>query len=114
MSALWRNEIGKGVDRVKDDEIEVNVLYADNEPFLVEVRFEIPGERWSEFEKSPVYLQLKDYVHSLQTQGKQTGRNGLECTKGSGASLPHSNPLGYYESFLAQVRRLFRKRRFRL
>lgn len=48
--------------------IDVTPYYADNVLYLKEVRFGIPGGKWSEFERSQVYRQLVDYVHSLKTQ----------------------------------------------
>lgn len=48
--------------------IDVTSYYADNVLYLQEVRFGIPGGKWPEFERSQVYRQLVDYVHSLQTQ----------------------------------------------
>lgn len=47
------------------------IFYSDNEICLVEVQFSIPGELWSEFERSPAYQGLKDHLDSLQTQYKQ-------------------------------------------
>lgn len=66
----------RGSRRVEVNGVEVTILYADNDPYLVEVRFEIPGEKWFEFERSPMYRRLKDYVCSLQTPDRQTGRSG--------------------------------------
>lgn len=47
--------------------IEVTSLYADNEMYCREVRFSVPAEKWSEFEKSPMYQQLVEYVRSVGT-----------------------------------------------
>ncbi len=71
-------------EQLKPNGVEVTILYADNDPYLVKVCFVIPGGRWSEFEKSPMYRQLTDYARSLQTPDKQTGRSGPECTTGNG------------------------------
>lgn len=49
-------------------EIEITDLYEDNEIFLREVRFSIPFEKWSEFEKLQGYREIAAFVEGLRTQ----------------------------------------------
>lgn len=62
-----------------DFECEETVFYSDNKACLVEVRFSIPGELWSEFEKSPAYQGLKAHLDRLRNQDTQRQPCVSEC-----------------------------------
>ena len=86
-------------------DFEITAFYSDNEIYCREVRFAIPIEKWSEFETSPMYQRLVDYVHSLQIQERppQHHGGGLEWEI-DGSSLHSMIPVPR-ESFWAKVRR---------
>lgn len=58
--------------------IEVETFYSNNKPCVQELRFSIPSEEWSEFEKSQLYLDLTAYVDKLGIQYMQTPRHDNE------------------------------------
>lgn len=62
-----------------DFECEETIFYSDNKACLAEVRFSVPGELWSEFEKSPAYQGLKAHLDSLRTQYTQRQPRVSEC-----------------------------------
>ena len=90
-----------------DSPLKATAYYADNVMYLVAVQFEIPGEKWSEFEVSSMYQQLEAYLRTLQTPDKQIERNKMGCTGENEVSLPHSSCLAPHESFWVRVRKLF-------
>lgn len=66
-------------------DFEVTSFYSDNEICLVEIQISLSGELWSEFEKSPKYQKLVDYVESLQTRCRQAEHDGQEYRGGNAA-----------------------------
>lgn len=49
-------------------EIEMIDHYRDNEIYLREIRFSIPIEKWSEFERSQAFRETAAFVKGLETQ----------------------------------------------
>lgn len=52
--------------------INVTSWYADNEIYLQEVRFLIPGHAWYEFETSPLYQELVEYLGNLRIPSRRS------------------------------------------
>lgn len=93
--------------------IEVETFYSDNEPCVQELRFSIPSEEWSEFEKSQLCLDLTEYVDKLGIRYMQTPRHDNEPAEENELTQLRSMMQDPPEPFLAQVRRLFHKMIFR-
>lgn len=89
-------------------ELEVTAFYSDNEIYCQEVRFAIPIEKWSEFETSPMYQQLKAFVHAQEIPDRQIQRHEAVCEPESEELLLRSMLLATRESFWVRVRRWFR------
>ncbi len=76
--------------------LEVTPVYVDNEIFCREIRFSVPASEWCEFEKSQLYLDLKDFVE--------------ECIKGNVVLSGSSTPQRHLEWLWEQVRKRFCQR----
>lgn len=88
-------------------EIEITPFYSDNELYCQEVRFAIPIEKWSEFEMSPMYQQLKEFVHAQETPDKPFLHHEAEPEQESEESLLRSMIQAHPESFWDRVRKRF-------
>lgn len=87
--------------------IEVTPFYSDNEIYCQEVRFAVPIEKWSEFETSPMYQQLKEFVRAQEIPGRPARHHEAVPEQESEALLLRSMIQDRPESFWVRVRRRF-------
>lgn len=92
-------------------ELEITPFYSDNEVYCQEVRFSIPASEWSEFEKSPSFLELKQRIEASKTQDIRIQYREAAREQENDWSLLRSMTLDSRESFWAAVRRWFREKR---
>ncbi len=92
--------------------LEVTPVYVDNEIFCREIRFSVPASEWCEFEKSQLYLDLKDFVETghQQTPDMRTDNHVQECIKGNVVLSGSSTPQRHLEWLWEQVRKRFCQR----
>ena len=89
-------------------DLEITAFFADNEIYCREVRFSIPIEKWSEFESSPMYRELTDYVHALEIPERLPRHHGGGLEWEIDGSSLHSRSPAPRESFWARARKWFR------
>ena len=94
-------------------DLEITPFYANNEMFAQELRFSVPAGEWSEFEKSPLFQAITEYVERVKTQYTQTEHRQPEYKEENEALLLHSMLQDYPEPFWVRVRKWFLGKRFR-
>ena len=88
-------------------DFEITPFYSDNEIYCREVRFSVPIEKWSEFESSPMYRELVEYIHSQRPRYKEVPRHEDAPEQETERMILRSMSRAPRESFWARVRRLF-------
>lgn len=92
-------------------EMEINTFYSDNVPYCQEVRFSVPYDQWSEFEKSHEFQNLKEYCDQLKSRYKNSQCPDYGHEQENELTQLHSMNMVRCESFWVRVRKLFQKRK---
>ena len=92
-------------------ELEITPFSADNEVYCQEVRFSVPYDQWSEFQKSQTFQGIVEYVDGLKTQYKISPHPEPEHEREDEQRLLRSMLPASRESFWALIRNRFQKRK---
>lgn len=98
-------------------DMEITEFYADNQPYCREVRFSVPYDEWSEFEKSTFFQELSQYLEDLKkrTQDSNKAHHEPERTEETEMFELDGVEMSRLEAFLYQAcMKLHARRRKRL
>ncbi len=95
----------------KFGELEITPFYSDNAIYCQEIRFSVPYDQWSEFQRSQTFRGIAEYVDGLQTQYKISAHPAPEHEQEDEQKLLRSMIPDSRESFLALIRNRFQKRK---